>query len=97
MKTVANKLVVCNKCGWISFQVSRTYAEEQVKIFNEYLGTLSLKQREQLYGSEPVSTVKFYERCFCCSGKYTNFRDADNIDHQRAYGHTLQPIISKEE
>lgn len=88
------KTVTCLNCGWVSFQVSREYAEVEVKTFNDYFKTLSLKERKDYYGNKP-SSIKNYESCQYCSVSYKNFRDS--LPDDCPDGVTMGPIISREE
>jgi predicted nucleic acid-binding Zn-ribbon protein len=89
-----SKLVTCIKCGWVHFQVSRKFAEEGVKSFNNYFYSLPEEKREQYYHNKPA-TMKEYSNCFFCNGPYTNFRDF--IEGDCPPGVTLQPIIDRDE
>lgn len=54
--------VVCLKCNWTHFAVSREFAEKAVKEFNDYFMTLTPEMREQNYGNKGAS-MNQYERC----------------------------------
>jgi hypothetical protein len=88
------KTVTCLKCGWVAFEVSRTFAEAEVASFNEYFSALSADVREGMYGGKPA-TLALYEKCFFCGGSYQHFRDAQEGDCPR--GCTLSPIIRRTE
>jgi len=79
----------CLKCGWVYFGVSREYAENEVKKFNEFFETLSKKDQKDLYGGHG-SSIASYESCWC-GNKYDNFRDSKPGDCPR--GCTISPII----
>lgn len=82
------KNVTCNKCGWVAFTVTRQYAEDAVKKFNDFYDSTDDKTRS-CYGGK--TSITHYEHCFFCGTEYTNFRpfkDGDCPD-----GCTLQPII----
>ena len=80
----------CNRCGWVHVSVTRDFAENEVKRFNEYFDTLTEEQQQQWYGGKN-STIKQYEHCFFCGTNYTNFRDFEEGDCPD--GVTMQPII----
>jgi hypothetical protein len=84
----------CNKCGWVAFGVTRQFAEDAVKSFNEHYASLSAEQQEDFYGGRG-SSIKNYECCFYCGGPYTNFRNAKLGDAPN--GVTLQSIIMEDQ
>jgi hypothetical protein len=77
--------VVCNKCNWTSFAVSREYAEDEVKRFNEYFDTLSPEVQQQCYGGKGSSLSNY--RCLVCCG--TDFTPG----YTARDGSTLNPVI----
>jgi len=84
------KEVICNKCGWISFAISRARAELGVKQFKEYInGLQEIEQNE--YKNSSAADIKHYEHCFKCGGSYSNFRAAK--PEEGPVGVTIQPII----
>jgi len=83
----------CLKCGWVHFGVSRKYAETEIDSFNTFFDKASQDVKDS-YGNRR-SNIKHYERCFYCSGPYTNFRDAKPGDAPD--GVTMQPIIVEHE
>jgi hypothetical protein len=83
-------LVTCNSCGWVHFAVTRQYAEEQVKSFNDFFDGAS-NDVKVLYGS-PV-TMRHYSRCAFCGGPHTNFRPFREGDCPD--GCTIAAIISE--
>ena len=89
------KLVVCNKCNWVHMEVSREYAEEQTNLFNVYYSKLTPEKQQDYYGGKDCDIREEYEKCFCCRGPYTNFRDATEADQQRCNGSTIQPLIAE--
>lgn len=88
------KNVLCIKCKWVHFEVSRQKAEDEVDTFNKYFDSLDKEKQEEFYGGVG-SSIKNYEHCFCCQGSYKNFREAN--DDEIPYGSTIQPIINREE
>lgn len=86
------KSVTCCNCGWVAMEVSRKFAENEVKRFNDFFNTLSKKEQNDYYGGKGA-TITFYECCFLCGGSYKNFRDFQPGDCPD--GCTLNPIIRK--
>lgn len=80
----------CDSCGWIHFSVTRQYAEDEVKKFNDYYDTLTKEMQQENYGGRGSSIVS-YERCGFCGGSYKNFVDA--LDSEIRMGSTVSPII----
>lgn len=68
--------------------VTREYAENEVKRFNEYFATLS-KEKQDLYYSGKPSSIEAYEHCFRC-GKPS---DMQLPTRDIGDGHTIQPVI----
>lgn len=87
------KNVTCNKCGEVYFEVSREYAVDEVRRFNEYFNTLSKKDQDDHYGGTG-SNIKRYEYCWC-KNPHTNFRDS--IAGDCPNGVTMSPIIKRDE
>lgn len=85
--------VTCLKCGWVYFEVTRAYAEDEVKRFNEYFDSLPKEQQDEFYGGNK-SSVKNYERCWC-GNDYKNFRLSKEGDCPT--GCTQSPMIRKED
>lgn len=88
---MASKLITCLNCGWVSFEVSRRYAQSEVKRFNAFYRTLDKKGKE-MYGNKPAS-VDFYEECLRCGGSYKDFKKAKKADCP--VGCTINPVIAK--
>lgn len=88
------RTVTCNRCGWVHFQVSRAYAEDQVKRFNAFYDALTPEDQETFYGGRGA-TLDLYLACHSCSNPYTDFRESKPGDHPR--GATLGPIIDRNE
>lgn len=88
------KTVTCQSCGWVHFEVSRQYAEDEVKSFNEYFDGLTAEQQQDFYNGKK-SSVQNYERCMSCGGHYSNFRDSRVGDYPD--GCTINPIIVRTE
>jgi hypothetical protein len=87
------KCVTCLKCGWVYFEVTREYAENEVKKFNEYFNGLTKEKQDEYYGGRG-SSIKTYEQCWCGSD-YKNFRDSKEGDCPN--GVTMSPMIRKED
>ena len=81
-----SQTVICTKCYWTHFAVTRAYAENQVKEFNEYYNTLSKDQQDSYYGGK-ASTLGLYERCFCCG--HNEFKPGSTAP----VGSTIGPVI----
>ena len=79
----------CNKCGWVHFDVTRKFAEAEVKDFNEYFDGLD-EAGKGFFGNKK-SRIETYEKCFHCGGAWTDFRPFKDGDCPQ--GCTLQPII----
>lgn len=86
-------LLTCKSCGWVHFGVSREYAENEIRHFNEYFESLTEKERQDYYGGRR-SSIKEYDRCDLCGGSYKNFRPAEVGDCPN--GVTLGPIITED-
>ncbi len=86
------KCVICKKCNWVAFEVTRAHAEAEVKSFNEYYRAQPKKVQKMFSG---LSSVKSYERCFFCGEPYTNFRNAKKSEIP--FGSTLQPVIRRKD
>jgi hypothetical protein len=87
------KAVTCLGCGWVHMEVSREYAEAEVKKFNEFFYSLSKEEQNDYYGGN-ASSVAHYEQCHC-GNSYKNFRDSEPGDCPN--GCTIGPIIRKED
>lgn len=81
-------VVECKHCGWNHMGVSRKYAEDEVKQFNEYFDTLSPEKQDLYYGGKK-SSVASYEFCFGC-GKPS---DMQLPTRDIGDGHTIQSVI----
>ena len=89
---MSGKTVTCLKCGWVHFEVSREYAEDEVIKFTCYFNTLTPEQQQDFYGGR-TSKVLDYEQCMVCGGSYKNFRDS--LSNDCPDGCTLNPIIQR--
>lgn len=87
---MGQKLLKCGKCGWVHFEVSRTYAEEQVAEFNKYFDSLSKEKQESYYNGNK-SSIESYEKCFRCNTSHEQAVDAQDGDCPM--GSTIQPMI----
>lgn len=81
----------CNKCGWVHFAVSRSFAETEVTNFNQFFDTLTVEEQQDYYSGNR-SSIENYEKCFRCGESHktattiTEFpNDLDRV--------TLQPMI----
>ena len=84
--------LTCPKCGWTHFGVSRVYAVQNVKNFNDYYNSLSPEKQEDFYGNK-MAEIGHYEHCFNCGAMYKTFERRNNAPE----GCTIQPIIFPEE
>ena len=85
-------LVICNKCNWVHFSISRKHAEAEVRKFNRYYKSAP-KKAQQCFGGP--SSVASYEYCFTCGNSYKNFSKPKKADIP--FGSTIQPIIRKQD
>lgn len=85
---MTDRHVTCKACGWVYFGVTREYAENQVKEFNEW------------FDKQPVNVQSFYGHCGAsmdtylncwCGNEYKNFRDSKGGDCPD--GVTISPIL----
>lgn len=80
-------IVECKHCGWQHFAVTRAYAEDEVKRFNEYYDTLTALEQMAFYGGRK-SSIRKYEHCNLCNRAPDMVEPTINRD-----GCTLGPII----
>lgn len=88
------KNVTCKNCGWVHFEVTRDYAENQVTQFNQYFDTLSKEKQQDYYGGRKSSIIS-YEQCMLCRGNYKEFKESKSGDCP--VGCTLNPIIRRQD
>jgi hypothetical protein len=79
--------VVCLKCDYVSFAVSRRKAMAEVKRFNKYFDSLTKKEQKDYYGGKR-SDLSLYT-CQVCSG--TEFRKAKKSEIP--FGSTINPVV----
>ena len=82
--------LMCPKDGWVHFAVTRKFAEQAVKEFNEYFKTLSKKDQKLYYGGKGAD-ISSYDRCDLCGTSYENFVPATKVP----FGSTIGPIIKE--
>lgn len=94
-----SRTVMCNNCGWGHFTVSKDYIKQWeaqwLKYFNE-----ETPETLEMFGvtdNPPPPSSEVYYRCFCCGNSYKDFRDANDEDNKKLYGHTIQPILDYKE
>jgi len=80
-------IVTCTKCGWVSFAVSKAFAENEVKKFNTYFDSLPKREQIKYYGGDGASIDEY--TCMRCGGN--EFRPAKTDDYP--VGCTLSPVI----
>ncbi len=81
-------LVIC-RCGWQHFGVTRAYATEQVRLFNEFYEAATPGTKRN-YGG-PAELTRDYETCHSC-GKVGEFRPTTK-DDAVLEGSTISPVI----
>lgn len=86
------KFLKC-ECGWVHFGVSKSDAENEVKLFNEYYDSLDKERQDKYYGGKPAS-IETYLHCFRCGKDYKKCVDASPDDIPE--GSTIQPIMYEE-
>ncbi len=86
------KRVTCKNCGWVHMEVTRKFAENEMKKFNDYFDKLSFKDQMDFYNGVG-SSIYQYEHCFMCDGPYTDFRKYNVGDCPT--GCTINPIIRR--
>lgn len=82
----------CKKCGCVHFGVTRQFAENAVREFNDYYETLTPEKQQDYYKGKKAHILS-YEVCFNCGEPNTNFRASKPSDCRD--GSTIQPIIEE--
>ena len=82
-------LVVCKKCNFTSFGISKAEAEKEILTFNAYFDTLS-KEEQDLYYKGQKSSLKDYACMYCGGTEFAPGNIAPN-------GSTLSPVVYEEE
>lgn len=82
-----DNLATCDACGRVALVVTRDYATDEVRRFNEYYDTLDTETQSHFGGR---SSLDHYAYCLC--GK-TNFHPATPGEAKRANGHTINPVV----
>ena len=88
--------MICNKCGWAHFGVTRDNAVNSIDDFLKYYNKLNEIEKTTFYGAEPVtfgSMYRKYLKCFHCGGHYNDFH-AETEDDKVPIGVTMKPIVS---
>lgn len=88
------KAVICPKCGWNHFGVTREYAWIQSLEFFNWWKDQPENVRLMYSSKDDHSVAKSmhsYEHCFRCGNEYKNLKTAE--DFTSPLGSTLQPII----
>jgi hypothetical protein len=88
--------MICNKCGWAHFGVSKEYAQKSTDEFIEYYQRMSYAERKRFYGETEITKLQLlakYEHCFNCSRPYSDFHEETKEDRV-PLGVTIQPIVS---
>lgn len=68
--------VTCNRCNWVSFAVTKAYAEQQVEEFNKYYDSLPVEEQEMYYGGRKSGLHNY--TCQLCGG--LDFRKSEPGD-----------------
>ena len=84
-----NKFLICCKCGWVHFGLSKSEIETEVETFNVYYKTLAKEKQDLYYGGKEASIIQ-YQSCFRCGNTYKDFQDAKPSNCPE--GSTIQPI-----
>lgn len=87
------KTVTCKKCGWVHFEVSKTYVRQWCVDWNKLFKTKPKEWLEQYGVTDSPPSPDVYYHCFLCGGGYTNFRDS--VPGDAPDGCTLQPILKR--
>ena len=89
-----NKFLICCKCDWVHFGLSKSEIETEIETFNIYYKTLTKEKQDSYYGGKE-SSIEQYQSCFRCGNTYEDFEDAspDKIPE----GSTIQPIMIYEQ
>lgn len=87
-RSVHPEPVICLRCGWVSFAVTKAEAEREIAEFNAYYASLSDREKAS-YGG-PSSLDQY--RCLRCGG--SEFRQARDGDCPN--GVTLNPVVCDE-
>jgi len=95
-------IMVCNKCGWAAFGISRDDAEEQTQAFGEFISKQSDEDKASfgfgVLARDPDKKWSFdehfshFEHCFNCGNTYHDFHEETEAD-KIPIGVTLQGII----
>jgi len=80
--------LVCTKCGWVHFALSRAECEAEIARYNAWHAAQPDEVRAHCSGP---SSMALYDRCELCRGSYKNFRPAmnDEVPH----GSTIGPLL----
>ena len=84
--------VTCGVCGWVMYPISRAYAEESVRLFNEHYDAVG-GRCDEMTGPYYFqrSDISQYEHCFRCGAHFSEMKPSKPDDCPA--GVTLQPII----
>jgi hypothetical protein len=88
--------LICNKCGWAHFGMTRQRVINSVEEFLQYYNNLPQSDRISYYGSGSLSFKSLYDKylkCFRCGNYYDNFHPETEED-RIPIGVTMQPIVS---
>jgi hypothetical protein len=79
----------CKTCGCVQNGVSEKDAVSHVEALNLYIASVSTKEREEWYGTVPISITR-YMRCFYCDEPNEQF---ELVKARGAQAMTNQPIV----
>jgi hypothetical protein len=88
-----DKTVICNKCGWVHFQVSLEYVQNWEKEWGQFWRDSTPRVREAYGCVKAPPSREQYLKCFRCDNNYKNFRDTE--DSEIPFGSTIQPILDR--
>lgn len=93
-----NKLVTCNECGWVSFEVSHDYVLKWQQDWEKAWSVMNEEYKKQYnsYPNPPSTSIDLYLSCHRCNGSYRNFRDYNNKTDKDITGSTINPVMNRD-
>ena len=91
MNDSPQKLITCNKCGWVHFPVTRAHAIAEVIKFNQWFDKQDQETKDSFGGKG--SSVEKYDRCFFCGpgATFRPFKEGDCPDGCTIQGAIYEP------
>lgn len=89
--------VKCKNCGWIHFQVSKSYVMDWLEGWKKFWPTLTEEGKSNYGLSDGPPGPEEYTKCQRCGGNYKNFTDATEKDLARIYGSTVSGVLDRNE